>query len=136
MHRFDVIAADLVQPDFLDNADGLADQRVLGRLDHFDLAVRPVDRGECCGFIDGATKDFGMLLMQRHVLGDLALNGKAADPGATGFDHLLADLQLLLGQAQKVSMRRRDLGRYRHCLRGRLSNRSGAAAAVFVAVSA
>jgi hypothetical protein len=51
-----------------------------------------------------------MLLVQGHVLLDLALGDEATNAGAAAFVHFLADPQLLLGEAQHLVM---DLGRLR-----------------------
>ena len=105
-----MIGADLLQLDLFDDARGLADQRTFRSLDHLDLGIVPVDVGKVRGLAHGAAQHFGMLLVQGHVLFDLALGDEATNAGAAAFVHFLADPQLLLGEAQHLVM---DLGRLR-----------------------
>jgi hypothetical protein len=47
--------------------------------------------------------------MQRHIFCHFALGDEASNPRAARFSHLLANLQLFLGQPQNVRLRSSEL---------------------------
>ena len=63
MHGLDVVAADLLEPDFFDHPRGLADQCLFGGLPDFDRGVCPIDIAGVFGVGNRATQNLGMFLV-------------------------------------------------------------------------
>src|SRR5215471_18083674 len=105
VHGLDVVCAGHAQPDFLDDTRRLVYECLLGGLDDFDRAVRPVDVPDIDPVGDRPAQELGVLFMQGYICRDLTLRHEAADAGLTGLDHTLADFQLLLGEAQHFLVR-------------------------------
>ena len=63
-----------------------------------------------------------MLFVKGYVLGDFALGHEATNAGPARFGHLLADLQMLLSEAQDIGLRGGKLGRDRNLLLDRKRN--------------
>src|SRR5215472_8806056 len=123
VHGLDMVAADLLQPDFLDYPRSLADQSLLGGLADLDHAVRPIDVADVFGVGNRAPQNLGMLLVQGYVRRDFLFRYKPAHASRAGFDHALADLELLLGEPQHLVVDLGQFGRHRDLLHG--GNRSG-----------
>src|ERR1700733_6382111 len=109
--RLDVVRANLLQPDFLDDPRRLVDQRVLGSLDDPHRAVRPIDFAHESRIGNRLAQHFRMLLVERDVLSDFALGNEPPNAGPTRFVHFLADFQVLLCEAQDIGLRSGELGR-------------------------
>src|SRR5208283_3641563 len=122
VYGLDVIAADLLQRDLLDHPCSLADQNLLGGLSDIYRGVCPVDLAEVFRIVDGAAQNVGMLLVQGHVRRNFTLGDKTAHACLAGFDHALADVQLLFGKTEHLVMHLGQLGRHRDLLYG--GNRS------------
>jgi len=108
--RLDVVGANLLEPDFLDDPRRLVDQRVLGSLDDLDRAVRPIDFAHESRIGNRLAQHFRMLLVERDVLSDFALGHEPPNAGPTRFVHFLADFQVLLCEAQDIGLRSGELG--------------------------
>jgi hypothetical protein len=116
VYGLDVIAADLPQSDLLDHPRSLADESLLGGLSDFDRGVCLVNLADVFGVGNGTPQNVGMFLVQGYVRGDFLFLYKPAHPRHPGFDHALADLQLLLGEPQHLVMRLGQFGRHRNLL--------------------
>ena len=119
MDRFDVVGANLLQPDFLDDPRRLVDQRVLGSLDDLDRAVRPIDFAHESRIGNRLAQHFRMLLVERYVLSNFALGNEPPNAGPARFGHLFTDFQMLLREAQDIGLRGGKLGRDGNLLLGR-----------------
>jgi hypothetical protein len=109
--RLDVVGANLLQPDFLDDSRRLVDERVLGSLDDLDCAVSPIDFAHESRIGNRLAQHLRMLLVESYVLGDFALGHEPPNAGPAGFGHLFANFQMLLREAQHIGLRSRELGR-------------------------
>src|ERR1700722_13367123 len=117
--RLDVVGANLLEPDFLDDSRRLVDQRVLGSLDDLDRAVRPIDFAHESRIRNRLAQHFRMLLVEGYILGDFALGHEPPNAGPARFGHLFADFQMLLREAQDIGLRSSELGRDGNLLHGR-----------------
>src|SRR6516162_7125650 len=118
VHGLDMVAADLLQPDFFDHARSLVDQRLLSGLADFERGVRPIDIADVFGVGNRAPQNLGMFLVQGYVCGDLLFRHKPAHPRHAGLDHPLADQKLLFGEPQHLVVRLGQFGRHRNLLHG------------------
>jgi hypothetical protein len=118
MHGLDVFAADFLERDFLDDARGLVHKGLLGGFDDLDGLVRPVDLADVFWIGDSAPQNVCMLLVQGYVGRNLTLGHEATHARLAGFDHALADLELLFGKPEHLVMRLGELGRHGYLLLG------------------
>src|ERR1700722_11208708 len=70
--RLDMVRANLLEPDFLDDSRRLVDQRVLGSLDDLDRAVRPIDFTHESRIGNRLAQNLRMLLVEGYILGNFA----------------------------------------------------------------
>ena len=92
MNRLDVIVAFLAQRHFLDDASRLAHQGLFFGFDDLERGVCPIDVCQLGGLRERLAQQFGVLLMQRHILGHLTFGRETTHACSAGLEHLLADL--------------------------------------------
>src|ERR1700722_11920399 len=91
--RLDVVGANLLEPDFLDDSRRLVDERVLGSLDDLNRSVRPIDFADESRIGNRLAQPLRMLLVEGNILGDLALSHEPPNAGPARFGHLFANFQ-------------------------------------------
>ena len=84
---------------------------MLGSFDDLDRAVRPIDFTDVSRIGNRLAQHFGVLFVEGHVLSDFTLGYEPPNAGPTRFVHLLADLQMLFGEAQNIGLSSGKLGR-------------------------